>query len=86
MYFRKIEGESLEFYATNSSGNFAALTRKTGSSANSWAVFTGPEDGEPEASNLNLEEAIDFIILNYSLVAEQKQRGGKRAKKRTPSE
>ncbi len=79
MYFRRIEKEYKEFYATNSSGNFAALARKMNEENDgSWSVFSGEVDSKPDASDLTLEQAIDFIILNFSLVADQKQ--GKKKK------
>lgn len=81
MYFRRIEKEYKEFYATNSSGNFAALARKMDDADDhSWSIFSGEKDESPDATGLTLEEAIDFIILNFSLVADQKQ--GKQGRKK----
>jgi hypothetical protein len=74
MYIRRIEGVYKEFYATNSSGNFAALARKMNDDDdNSWSVFSGEKDVNPDLSGVNLEQAIDFIILNFSLSGDTKQ-------------
>jgi hypothetical protein len=74
MYFRRIEGLHKEYYTTNSSGNFAALARKLDDEDDkSWVVFAGEKDENPSLTNVTLEEAMDFIILNFSLSADPKQ-------------
>lgn len=74
MYFRRIVSEHIEYYATNSSGNFAALARKMDESNDkSWSVFSGEKDSDPSLSDSTLEEAFDHILLNFSQSADQKQ-------------
>jgi hypothetical protein len=81
MYLRRIESLHKEFYATNSSGNFSALARKMKDDDDgSWSVFSGEKDVTPEVEGKTLEQAVDFIILNFSLSGDPKQ--GK--KKKTP--
>jgi hypothetical protein len=74
MYIRRIESTHKEFYVTNSSGNFVALARKMDDDDdNSWSVFSGEKDGDPNLTLASLEGAIDFIILNFSLSGDTKQ-------------
>ena len=81
MYFKRIEGKHTEYYATNSSGNFAALARKMDEDdSKSWAVFSGEVDGQPHATGLLLEDAMDHILIHFSQAADQKQ--VKKAKKK----
>jgi hypothetical protein len=74
MYFRRIERMHKEYYTTNSSGNFAALAKKMDDEDDrSWSVFAGEKDENPSLTKATLEEAMDFIILNFSLSADPKQ-------------
>ena len=74
MYFRRIEGTHKEYYTTNSSGNFAAMAKKMDDDdSKSWSVFAGEKDENPNLTNATLEEAMDFIVLNFSLSADPKQ-------------
>lgn len=81
VYFRRIESANIDYFATNSDGNFVALLRKMDEeSKTSWSMFIDQLAKEAIVEGVCLEEAMDAAILHYASVRSERVPQKRRSK------